>query len=159
LESALDRDARANPNSGRSTIHRLNRAEYTNAVRDLLAVDIDGRALLPADDSGEGFDNIADSLSISPTLMERYIAAARKISRLAIGDPKVLPSSETYDVPRFLQQDDRAGDDLPFGSRGGIAIRYNFLADGEYSVKIRLVKDTRNFLIGINEGLGEPHHL
>jgi len=159
LESALDGDARANPNPGRPTIHRLNRAEYTNAIRDLLAVDIDSRSLLPADDSGEGFDNIADSLSISPTLMERYIGAARKISRLAVGDSKALPSSETYDVPRFLQQDDRVSDDLPFASRGGIAIRYNFPADGEYSVKIRLVKDTRNFLIGLNEGLGEPHQL
>ena len=80
-------------------MHRLNRAEYANAVRDLLAVEIDGESLLPADDTGYGFDNIGDVLSVSPTLMERYMSAARKISRMAIGDPAMRPASETYEVP------------------------------------------------------------
>ncbi|NOT27814.1 MAG: DUF1587 domain-containing protein, partial [Acidobacteria bacterium] len=92
LETSLDRAAAAHPNPGRTaTLHRLNRAEYTNAVRDLLAVDIDAAALLPADDASYGFDNIGDVLSVSPVLMESYMSAARKISRLAVGTPAMLP--------------------------------------------------------------------
>ncbi len=155
LETALDRAAAANPNPGRPVLHRLNRVEYTNAVRDLLAVDIDGETLLPADDSRYGFDNIGDVLTVSPLLMERYLAAARKISRLAVGDPDVLPVFETYNVPKYFVQDDRMNEDLPFGSRGGIAVRHHFPLDGEYLIKVRLAKNSRDYI----RGLGEPHHL
>ena len=123
LETEPDRLAVAKPNPGRPAVHRLNRAEYGNAIRDLLAMDPDAndiRALLPPDDSGYGFDNIGDVLSVSPLLLERYISAARRISRLAIGDPATRPDTETYDVSRFLMQDDRASEKLPFGSRGEI---------------------------------------
>ena len=135
LEGELDGAA---PNPGRPVLHRLNRAEYTNAIRDLLALDIDGASLLPSDDSGYGFDNIGDVLSVSPMLLERYMAAARKISRLAIGDHTGRPDSQTYDVPRFLGQEDRTSDDLSFGSRGGIAVRHFFPLDGDYLIKVGL---------------------
>ena len=135
LEQELDG---AEPNSGRPVLHRLNRAEYTNAIRDLLALEIDGASLLPADDSGYGFDNIGAVLSVSPMLLERYMSAARKITRLAIGDHGGRPDSETYEVPRFLGQKDRTSEDLPFGSRGGIAVRHFFPLDGDYLIKVRL---------------------
>ncbi len=155
LETALDRAAAAHPNPGRPVMHRLNRVEYTHAVRDLLAVDIDGNTLLPADDSRYGFDNIGEVLTVSPLLMERYMAAAGKISRLAIGNPDVLPVFETYNVPKYYAQDDRMNEDLPFGSRGGIAVRHHFPLDGEYLIKVRLAKNSRDYI----RGLGEPHHL
>ena len=126
LEDALDRHAAAHPNPGRRVVHRLNRAEYANAVRDLLGVEVDARAYLPPDDSGYGFDNIADVLSVSPGLLERYLLAAGKIGRLALGDPTVKPSVATYRVPTLFAQDDRASEDLPFGSRGGLAVRHHF---------------------------------
>jgi mono/diheme cytochrome c family protein len=158
LETALDRAAIAKPNPGRVAIHRLNRAEYTNAIRDLLATDIDVQSLLPVDDSGYGFDNIADVLSVSPMLLVRYMSAAGKVSRQAIGDPNVLPNLETYDVPYLLSQDERMSEDLPFGSRGGVAVRHNFPLDGEYLVKIRLqragIEHDRQII-----GLSEPHQL
>ena len=100
LETELDRAAQTHPNPGRPVIHRLNRTEYTNAVRDLLAVEIDGEALLPADDAGQGFDNIAEILSVSPLLVERYMAVARRVSLLAIGDPDTRPYTESYGVNR-----------------------------------------------------------
>ena len=155
LETALDRAAAAKPNPGRPAVHRLNRAEYTNAVRDLLATDIDGASLLPANEASRGFDNIADVLSVSPLLVERYMSAARKISRLAIGDPDVRPFTAEYNVSRRLVQDDRMSDDLPFGSRGGTAIRHYFPLDGEYVIKIRLQRNNDNYI----RGLGEPHQL
>ena len=138
LETSLDYAAVVKPQPGRVAIHRLNRAEYTNAVRDLLDTEIDAESMLPVDDSGYGFDNIADVLSVSPTLLTRYLSAAGKVARLAIGDPDVRPNLESYDIPYLLQQDDRMSEDLPFGSRGGIAIRHNFPRDGEYVIKIRL---------------------
>ncbi|PYU24700.1 MAG: hypothetical protein DMG32_13245, partial [Acidobacteria bacterium] len=142
LETELDRSAAANPNPGRTaTLHRLNRAEYTNAVRDLLALDVDAidlPSLLPADDSGYGFDNIGDVLSISPLLLERYMSAAEKVARLALGIPSARPDVTTYEVSKFLKQDDRVSENLPFGSRGGIAIRHYFATDGEYVIKARL---------------------
>jgi hypothetical protein len=156
LETALDGMAAANPQSGRTAVHRLNRAEYANAIRDLLAMDIDGPALLPADDSSHGFDNIADVLSVSPTLLERYIAAAGKISKLAVGDQTQRAVAETYEVPKYLLQNERMSEDLPFGSRGGVAIRHYFPLDGEYSVKIRL---QRNIYAETVIGLVEPHQL
>ena len=138
LASALNQAARKNPNPGRPAIHRLNRIEYSNAVRDLLAIDIDPGATLPPDDSGYGFDNIADVLSVSPILLERYIALARRISRLAVGDPAILPSVEEYAVPVGLSQVDRVSDDLPLGSRGGIAIHHAFPLDAEYTFRIKI---------------------
>ena len=155
LETALDRAAAAKPNPGRPAVHRLNRAEYTNAVRDLLATNIDGASLLPADDASRGFDNIADILSVSPLLVERYMSAARKISRLAVGDPNVRPFTAEYNVSRRLVQDDRMSEDLPFGSFGGTAIRHHFPLDGEYLIKVRLQRNNDNYI----RGLGEPHQL
>jgi len=156
LETNLDRAAIARPNPGRIPLHRLNRTEYQNAVRDLLALDIDDRPLLIADDVDQhGFDNIADVLSVSPLLMEQYMSAARKISRLAVGDPTILPVFETYNVPITLSQDERMSEDLPFGSRGGIAINHHFPLDGEYDIKIRLQRT----IYGYIRGLGRPHQL
>ena len=155
LESELDRAAEANPNPGRPVVHRLNRAEYTNVIRDLLATDIDGETLLPADDSGYGFDNIGDVLSVSPLLLERYLSAAEKITRLAVGDPSILPDFTTYDLPKLLVQDARMSEDLPLGSRGGIAIPHFFPVDGEYVIQIRLQRNVRDTIIG----MAEPHDL
>src|SRR5258705_810529 len=126
LETALDSAAAAKPNPGRPGIHRLNRAEYANSIRDLLALDIDRESLLPADDSGYAFDNIGDVLSVSPMLLDRYLSVARRISRLAVGDPTIRTAIGTYNVPRSRLQYDRVSDDLPLGSRGGTANRHNF---------------------------------
>src|SRR5436853_7672393 len=129
IEASLDRAAMAKPNPGRPAVHRLNRAEYSNAIRDLIAVDtstVDLPSLLPTDDSGYGFDNIGDVLTVSPVLLEGYLSAARKISRVAVGDRTAAPVSETYEVPKFLIQDDRMGEDLPLGSCGGLAVRHHF---------------------------------
>ena len=138
LELALDSAAAANPNPGRPAVHRLNRAEYTNAVRDLLALEIDGRSLLPADESGYGFDNIGDVLSVSPGLLERYLLAAAKISRRAVGDPTLRPATAVYKTSPLLSQNDRVSEDLPFGSRGGVATRHHFPLDAEYVIKVGL---------------------
>jgi cytochrome c5 len=155
LDRELARAAREHPKPGRSTIHRLNRAEYANAIRDLLGLEIDARALLPADDAGYGFDNIADVLSVSPGLLERYIGAARRIARMAVGDASMRPAVETYSVSRYLVQDDRLDERLPFGSRGGIAIPHYFPLDGEYTLKIRLQRTWRDEI----RGLARPHRL
>ena len=138
FETALDRAAAANPNPGRPVVHRLNRTEYANAVRDLLALEVDGRALLPADESGYGFDNIGDVLSVSPGLLERYLLAAAKISRQAVGDPTLRPATAVYKTSPLLAQNDRVSEALPFGSRGGIAARHHFPLDAEYLVKVYL---------------------
>lgn len=139
LEAALDEAAAAKPNPGqRPRIHRLNRAEYVNAVRDLLALDIDGESLLPADDAAYGFDNIADLLSVSPSLLDRYLFAARKIAGLAVGDPSIRSAVHTYDISSELKQDDRMSEALPFGTRGGRAVSHYFPVDGEYVVSVRL---------------------
>ncbi len=156
IEARLDESARARPRPGRvPAVHRLNRAEYSNAVRDLLGVDLDAAAFLPPDDSGFGFDNIADVLSVSPMLTERYLSAALKISRLAVGDPTLRPATDTFEVNKYLKQDDRVSDDLPFGSRGGAAIRYYFPVDGDYVVKIFFDRTYD----GRVRGLSEPHTL
>src|SRR6266851_1395598 len=149
LDRELGRAAREHPNPGHSTIHRSNRAEYANAIRDLLALEIDGRAMLPADDAGHGFDNIADVLSVSPGLLERYMTAARRISRMAVGDAAMRPVVETYSVPRYLVQDDRIAERLPFGSRGGIAIPHYFPVDAQYTLKIRLQRTWRDEIRGL----------
>jgi hypothetical protein len=157
LESALDKAAVVRPNPGSVPAHRLNRAEYSNAIRDLLALEVDSPSLLPVDDSNHGFDNIAATLSFSPALLDRYMAAARRISRLAVGDPTIGPgfTSKTYVVPKTAFQDDRMSEDLPFGSRGGTAIRHHFPLDGVYTVQIRLRRNLYDYVRGVRE----PHRL
>jgi hypothetical protein len=141
LESAIDDAAASHPNPGRPALHRLNRAEYTNAVRDLLNLEIDGASLLPADDLSYGFDNNADSLSLTPPLLERYILAAKKISRLAIGDPHARAAVATYTASPMRTQEYRMSDDLPAGSRGGFVVTHHFPADGEYVIKLELQRE------------------
>ena len=138
VEIELDRAARASPQPGRPAPHRLNRAEYANAIRDLLAVEIDSRSLLPADDQAFGFDNIGDVLTLSPRLLERYLSAARTISRVAVGSSGITSDVAIYPVSRYLVQADRMSDALPFGTRGGAAIRHQFPLDGEYVLRIEL---------------------
>ena len=153
LETSLDRAAAATTQPGRVPTHRLNRAEYTNAIRDLLAFDIDGEALLPADDSGHGFDNLAGTLALSPVLMERYMSAARRISRLAVGDPTIGPgfTSRTYVVPINMAQNDRMSEDLPFGSRAGLAVHHRFPLDGEYVIRLRLKRSVYEYIVNLDE--------
>ena len=142
LESTLDGAARVKPNPGRAAVHRLNRAEYSNAIRDLLAVDIKPGEWLPVDDSGYGFDNIADVLSTSPALLERYMSAARRVSRLAVGDLGLKPTEELYDArrdPLKGSRNERLSDDLPFDSRAGISIQHYFPVDAEYEFEVRFV--------------------
>jgi hypothetical protein len=159
LEKALDAAWLKAPNPGRVVVHRLNRVEYTNSIRDLLALDIDGKSLLPADDAGYGFDNVADVLSMTPGLLDRYVLAANKISRLALGDPTLKPSLATYRLPYLtLLQSDRVSEDLPFGSRGGIAIRHNFPLDGEYVIRIKLQRNQLNIGNEIR-GLDVPNEI
>src|SRR5262249_23411412 len=123
IETGRDRLAETKPNPGRTTLHRLNRTEYANAIRNLFALEIDVAELLPADDIGYGFDNIGDVLTVSPLLMERYLAAAGKISRLAVGDTTLAAFYQTYVVPKGLNQRDYMSDAMQVGSRGGIAVR------------------------------------
>ena len=159
LETELDRAAAAKPNPGRPALHRLNRAEYANAVRDLLALEIDGETLLPADESGYGYDNNADVLSVSPLLLERYVSAARKIARLAMGDPAIRPDSQRYNVSELLVQTERMSEDLPFGSRGGIAFRHHFPVDAEYTATLTLQKSESPLNLGAVIGLSDPHEI
>jgi mono/diheme cytochrome c family protein len=139
VEQDLDRAAATTSNPGRAPLHRMNRAEYGNAIRDLLGVEIDPVTMLPADDSSNGFDNIADVLGVSPALLERYVSAAAKISRVAVGDPEISPLDVTYTVKGDLSQTSTV-DGLPMGTRGGTAIRHNFPLDGEYLIKLSLQK-------------------
>ena len=156
LEDSLDAAARAHPDPGRpATLHRLNRAEYKNAIRDLLSLDVDVSSLLPSDPASYGFDNIGDVLGMPPVLLERYLSAARTISRLAIGDTSLPPATETYRIPSDLTQDDRF-DGLPLGTRGGKLIRHYFPLDGEYRISLRLARDSvDNLLLGV----AEPHQI
>ena len=156
LETALDRAAEARPNPGRPTLHRLNRTEYRNAVRDLLAVDIDAE-LLPADNAAYGFDNNADALTLSSALTERYLGAAARVAELALGRPRGTPAPETILVPTDRDQGVRVSDELPFGSRGGAQFRYHFPADGEYVFQMR---PKESGVAGGFEGVtDEPHQL
>jgi hypothetical protein len=139
IETSIDRAAAAQPNPGATSLHRLNRSEYANVIRDLLALDVETTTMLPPDDSTEGFDNIADVLGTSPALIERYIGAAGKISRLAVGNTDLGPLSTTYKVRGDLSQD-RHIEGLPLGTRGGMVIRHNFPVDGEYLFKFSLLK-------------------
>jgi hypothetical protein len=135
LQTALDQAAAGDPNPGRTeTVHRLNRIEYVNSVRDLLGVDM-AEDLLPADDSSYGFDNIAGVLKMSPALMERYLAAAKVVSRSAVGSPPPAPATAIYRISPETEQHDRL-DDLPFGTRGGTLIRHDFPLDAQYDIKI-----------------------
>lgn len=144
LEGSLDKAAAANPNPGRPAAHRLNRAEYSNAIRDLLAVDIKPGMALPVDDSGHGFDNIGEVLTLSPALLEKYMSAARRVSRLAIGDPTIKPTEERFTPPR-VGRGERVSDDLPFYSRGGISFQYYFPHDAEYLLRIKTPGETSRF--------------
>src|SRR6266571_1940847 len=131
LETSLDRAAAGKPNPGRAPIHRLNRTEYGNAIRDLLSLEIDVADLLPADDESNGFDNIADVLKLSPSLVEQYLAASRKIGSLAVGDPSFPAISHVYRTPPDLAQDEHV-EGLPLGTRGGLLIHHTFPLDGQY---------------------------
>ncbi len=157
LETELDRAALERPNPGRPTLHRLNRAEYRNAIRDMLAVEMDPASLLPADNAAYGFDNNADALSLSPALAERYLGAAAKISQMALGQVRGSPSPETVFVPTDRHQGSRFSEDLPWGSRGGLAIRYYFPVDGEYLFQLRLNEGGAGG--GVMGLTAEPHQL
>ena len=154
LEGELDRLALAAPDPGRTdTFRRLNRTEYQNAIRDLLALDVDVTALLPRDDASYGFDNVG-AVNLSPALLERYLSAAGKVSRLAVGSDVPAPGSRVVVLPADLTQEDHF-DGLPFGTRGGTAVTHNFPADGEYEIQVRLSRN-RNENV---EGLYDPHDL
>ena len=154
LEGALDQLAAADPNPGRTeTFRRLNRTEYHNAIRDLLELEVDVASLLPSDSSSFGFDNVTVG-DLSPTLLERYVAAAEKISRLAVGRPGRAPDATTVRIrPDVTQEKHLVG--LPVGTRGGAQVSHTFLTDGEYEVTIRLARDRNEHV----EGLTEPHEL
>ena len=154
LESTLDTAARANPNPGRPLAHRLNRAEYANAVRDLLALDVDVTSMLPPDDSSGGFDNNADVLGVSPVLLESYLTAAERISALALGDPKTPPVGELFRV-RQDESQDRHIEGLPLGTIGGIQLQTTLPLDGEYQFQVRLFRTN----LGTTRGLEYPHQL
>ena len=149
IETELDRASLADPNPGIETIHRLNRTEYTNAIRDLLALEINGRELLPADDQSYGFDNIADVLSLSTSLLERYMLAAGKIAQLAIGDPSIRKTTATYSTSPVLMQHHRMSELQPFGSRGGFATRHYFPVDGEYEIRVTLERTHGDAIKGL----------
>ena len=138
LEKQLNANATAHPNPGAPAIHRLNRLEYGNTIRDLLGLEVDVNTLLPGDDSGYGFDNIADVLSISPVLLEKYMSAARKISRTAVGAMDIPAEESEFIVPFGTPTDVRVSEDLPLGSRGGYAVHYNFPVDAEYVIRVTM---------------------
>ena len=153
LETEIDRVAAAHPNPGRTEpLHRLNRTEYQNAIRDLLALDVAAAALVPADDQSYGFDNIAGVLKVSPTLLERYMNAARTISRLAVGASEMAPAGETFRIVSDLSQYQHR-DGLPFGTRGGMSVEYNFPRDAEYEIELELLD------LFAGAPIREPHQL
>jgi hypothetical protein len=131
-------------------MHRLNRAEYENVIHDLLALDIDSTALLPPDDESSGFDNIADVLKVSPSLMERYLSASWNISRMAVGNTGITPTTSTYRVRPDLSQDQHI-DGLPLGTRGGMVVTHTFPLDGEYVIKVRLWRNTFDLMRGMED--------
>ena len=157
LENEIDKAWAANPNPGRiNAVHRLNRAEYNNAIRDLFALDLDVKPLLPGDETADGsFDNFADVLSISTAHLERYMSVARQVTRLATGLPPSSPGLERFEIPLHVLQNDRQNEDLPFGSRGGIAIHHDFPVDAEYLIKVRLQRQYQDYL----KGVGWPQKL
>jgi hypothetical protein len=158
LETELDRAAAARPNPGRPAgLHRLNRTEYANSVRDLLGVEIDPTSMLPPDAQAHGFDTNADALGIEPALLDRYLAAAAKIARLAVGDPTIRPAFERYTAMKgnsneqtWLWQTERLGESFSLGSRGGIVARHYFPVDGEYVFRVRLLRTYAGVIRGLN---------
>jgi uncharacterized protein DUF1592/uncharacterized protein DUF1588/uncharacterized protein DUF1587/uncharacterized protein DUF1595/uncharacterized protein DUF1585 len=154
LENEIDQAAAAHPNPGHPALHRLNRTEYANSIRDLLAVDIDVASLLPADDMSHGFDNMSDVLTVSPTLLEGYLRAAGRVSREAVGDKDAPPLTKTYSISRVLNQT-RHIEGTPFGTRGGIAVTHDFPADGEYVFKLGFYYSPTGPLFGLNQGKGQ----
>ena len=156
LENTLDAAAAAAPNPGRVAVHRLSRAEYRNAIRDLLGLELDPKVLLASDEPDQqSFDNLASVLSVSPALLDNYLSAAYRVARLALADTSAQETIETYQVPMSLVQDDRVGDDQPFGSQGGVFVQHQFPADGEYDLKVTLRRQLYLYIIG----MGEPHDL
>ena len=154
LEAALDRAAADRPNPGRVASRRLNRVEYVSVIEDLLGLEVNGDELLPSDMAGFGFDNNADVLSITPALMARYIAAATKISLAAVGSPDIRPVMQLYELG-YERRDVRAGEDMPFATHGGLAVRHHFPLDGDYVLAIRL---KRNETIETIDGIAENEH-
>ncbi len=154
LEASLDQASAAHPEPGRSPLHRLNRTEYANAIRDLLNLKIDVTALLPADDESNGFDNIAEVLRVSPSLLEAYLSASREVSALAVGDPKIRPVSDIIQVPPDLAQSEHI-DGLPLGTRGGILIHHNFPLDADYEFSVVILRN----IVGYVTGMEFPHQL
>jgi len=153
LEDALDRDASLQPHPGRPTLHRLNRAEYGNAIRDLLHLDIDPAALLPPDDSSRGFDNMSGSLTTSPALLDAWVRAASRIARLAVGVP-AAPTTVTWRIPRVVSQT-RHVEGTPQGTRGGIAVSHNFGASGDYTFRLVFYSSLEGPLFGRSQASGE----
>jgi hypothetical protein len=151
LEGELDEAWEDNPIPGRITsVHRLNRMQYNNAIRDLLALDVDVRAELPGDETTDGgFDNVANALTISTAHLERYMSVARQVTRLAVGLPPTAPGIQIFPVDDLYNQEERMSDDLPLGSRGGTAVRYNFPADGEYVISVRLQVNYADYFRGM----------
>ncbi|MGH9253025.1 MAG: DUF1592 domain-containing protein [Vicinamibacterales bacterium] len=157
LETALDRAAAVRVNPGRpGELHRLNRTEYGNAVRDLLGLEIDPKAMLPADEQAHGFSTNAEALSIQPALLDRYLSAAAKIARLAVGDPAMPAGFERYTALKdnsnestWLSQNERLGEEFPLGSRGGIVARHYFPVDGDYVFKVRLDRTDTGIIRGL----------
>ena len=158
LETEIDKAATAQPNPGRPALHRLNRTEYANAVRDLLNVTIDVNTLLPPDDMSHGFDNMADVLTVSPALLDGYVRAAGKISRDAVGDPAARALTQTYSISRVVAQT-RHVEGTPMGTRGGLSVIHNFPADGEYVFKLGFYYSPTGPLFGQNQGKGQQIEL
>jgi hypothetical protein len=154
LGTALDRAAASHPDPGRSLVRRLNRAEYANAIRDLLGLDVDAALLLPPDDSAYGFDNVAEVLNVSPVLQERYLSAARKISALAVGDSRIGPVESAYRVRQDLSQNQHV-EGLPLGTLGGAVVHHTFPLDGEYLFQARLFRTN----LGMMRGLERAHEV
>jgi Protein of unknown function (DUF1592)/Protein of unknown function (DUF1588)/Protein of unknown function (DUF1585)/Protein of unknown function (DUF1587)/Protein of unknown function (DUF1595)/Planctomycete cytochrome C len=150
LETTIDKASAAHPNPGRATLHRLNRTEYANAVRDLLGLEVDPAPLLPADDESYGFDDIADVLRTSPSLLERYMSASWNLSRLAVGDPNIGADTATYRAKPDLSQNGHM-EGLPLGTRGGLSIRHYFPLDGVYIIRVRLWRATADAIKGLEE--------
>jgi len=154
LETSLDSAAVAKPNPGRTdTFRRLNRTEYQNSIRDLLALDVEVSSMLPSDESSHGFDNVTVG-DLSTTLLERYLSAAQKISRLALGTPSRSPGGYTINLPPDLTQEEHF-DDLPLGTRGGLVTHYTFPQDADYEVQLRLARDRNEHV----EGLKDTHQV
>ncbi len=157
LENGIDRAMAERVHPGRiASVHRLNRTEYNNAIRDLFALELDVKPQLPGDETADGsFDNFADALSLSTAHLERYLSVARQVTRLAVGLPPPSPKVESFAIPLHVLQNDRQSEDLPLGSRGGIAVRHWFPVSGDYSIEVRLQRQYQDYL----KGMGWPQQL